>query len=74
MTLLEVLTAVKSTLNEIQVKGEDNLDRLLGSIRAVGNCITTLSTPPASDTMTQEPEPVEAEPEEGNNHADPDPE
>lgn len=72
MTILEVLTAVKGTLNEIYVSGEDNLDKLLGSIRAVSNCIAFLSAPPAPPAP--EPEPKEPEPEEGNDHADPDPE
>jgi hypothetical protein len=59
MTVLEVLNAVNANLKMITVSGEENLDRLLGSIRAIKQCIEAISKQPAKE----EPE-----------HADPDPE
>ena len=37
---------VISTLNDVEVKGKDNLDRLLGSINALENVVQILEAPP----------------------------
>lgn len=37
-----ILTLVTSTLNQIEVKGEDNLDMMLGCIRALKNIIESI--------------------------------
>lgn len=42
--MLNLLKGTVNTLNGIEVKGEENLDRLLGCIRALKTVITTMET------------------------------
>ena len=39
---------VLSTLNSVEVRGKDNLDKLLGSINALETVAQALETPPVS--------------------------
>lgn len=44
--VIEYLSRLENTLNSIEVKGQDNLDKLLGSIRAVQSMKQILLEPP----------------------------
>ena len=49
MTLLDALRGVKGTLNEVEVKGEDNMDRVLACIRMLKECIKNIENPPKKE-------------------------
>jgi hypothetical protein len=42
MTIVDALRGIKGTLNEVTVKGEENLDRVLACIRLLNQCITNI--------------------------------
>ena len=42
--MINLLKGTVNTLNGIEVKGEENLDRLLGSIRALKTVITAMES------------------------------
>ncbi len=78
MTVQEALIAAKEKLQTVSiVSTEENLDAMLGVVRLLRNCIAFLSAPPAPpvpETEPKESDEKEPEPEEGSDHADPDPE
>lgn len=45
--MVNLIKAVISTLNDVEVKGKDNLDKLLGSINALETIAQALEAPPA---------------------------
>lgn len=40
---IQTLLAINNTLNSIEVKGESNLDKLSGSIKAINNLIKEIN-------------------------------
>lgn len=62
MDIITKLSAVLNTLGGVEVKGRDNLDRVLGCIQTVEDVLRLLTRPPAPtaepDTPKQEPEVV----------------
>lgn len=46
-TSATLIRLVISTLNDVEVKGKDNLDKLLGSINALETVAQALEAPPA---------------------------
>ena len=49
-----LIRLVISTLNDVEVKGKDNLDKLLGSINALESVVQILEAPPAPEEMKEE--------------------
>lgn len=49
-----LIRLVISTLNSVEVKGKDNLDKLLGSINALETVAQALETPTVPSTESQE--------------------
>lgn len=45
-TNITLIRLVISTLNDVEVRGKDNLDKLLGSINALESVVQTLSVTP----------------------------
>ncbi len=54
----DIISLVISTLNTVEVKGEDNMDKLVGCIRALRTVAKALEAP----TGSAEPEPSKEEP------------
>lgn len=44
-----LIRLVISTLNDVEVKGKDNLDKLLGSISALESVVAVMEAPPATE-------------------------
>lgn len=51
-----LIRMVISTLNDVEVKGKGNLDRLLGCINALENVVQVLEAPPAPPVPTEKKE------------------
>lgn len=49
-----IIRLVISTLNEVEVKGKDNMDKLLGSINALEDFVHVLDKMPAPVQETKE--------------------
>lgn len=49
-----LIRLVISTLNDVEVKGKDNLDKLLGSINALESAVQALEAPPAPPAPAEE--------------------
>ena len=49
-----LIRLVISTLNSVEVKGKDNLDKLLGSINALETVAQALEAPPAPPAEPKE--------------------
>ena len=56
--MVNLIKAVISTLNDVEVKGKDNLDKLLGSINALETVAQVLETPPAPPAPNKQHEEV----------------
>lgn len=51
---ITLIRLVISTLNDVEVKGKDNLDKLLGSINALESVAQVLEAPPAPPATPEE--------------------
>lgn len=51
MSIVDKLQAVLNTLEGVEVKGRDNLDRVLGCIQTVEAVIHVLKTPAEADAQ-----------------------
>lgn len=51
---ITLIRLVISTLNDVEVKGKDNLDKLLGSINALESVAQVLEAPPAPPAPPEE--------------------
>lgn len=49
-----LIRLVISTLNDVEVKGKENLDKLLGSINALESVAQILEAPPAPSAPAEE--------------------
>ena len=56
--MVNLIKAVISTLNDVEVKGKDNLDKLLGSINALETVAQVLEIPTASTAPDEKHEEV----------------
>ena len=61
MDIITKLSAIISTLNSVEIKGEGNMDKLLGSIQALKDVrqnveVLVSSIPPAPDSDPEEAE------------------
>lgn len=54
MDIISKLNAVLNTLDGVEVKGRENLDRLLGCMQTVDDVLRVLTAPPAPDKSTEE--------------------
>lgn len=61
-----IIRLVVSTLNDVEVKGKDNLDKLLGSINALETVVQLLEAPPAPPAPESNPPQPEEKKEEVN--------
>lgn len=50
-----LIRMVISTLNDVEVKGKDNLDKLLGSINALESVVQVMEAPAAPVQHSAEP-------------------
>lgn len=61
MEIIALVRMVRSTLNDVEVKGKDNLDKLLGCINALESIEKVMAAPPAPHEETAQPNTPEQE-------------
>lgn len=54
MDIISKLNAVQNTLDGVEVKGRENLDRLLGCMQTIDEVLRVLTGPPAPAKSTEE--------------------
>lgn len=54
MDIISKLNAVLNTLDGVEVKGRENLDRLLGCMQTIDDVLRVLAAPPAPTQSTEE--------------------
>lgn len=58
MDVTNLIKLVISTLNDVEVKGKGNLDKLLGSINALESVVQIMEAAPTSPMQTENVEEV----------------
>lgn len=54
MDIISKLNAVQNTLEGVEVKGRENLDRVLGCMQTIDEVLRVLTAPPAPAKSTEE--------------------